>query len=79
MGAWAERLSQRTRQGLRCRCERNRYLVPSESIIRDVLIRLDLRHLEAALQGWNAQFGAEDPSLILQSTTLCQGRDGGRS
>jgi hypothetical protein len=70
MGAWAERLSQSTRQGLRCRCERNHYRVPSESIIRDVLLRVDRQHLERALDRWNTRFATRDASLILQCQAL---------
>jgi hypothetical protein len=41
MGAWAEVLTPGARAGLRCRCERNHYRVPSASLIRDVLGRVD--------------------------------------
>jgi hypothetical protein len=70
MGAWAEQLTQSARQGLRCRCERNHYLVPSESIIRDVLLRVDRQHLDRALERWNTQVATSDASLILQSQAL---------
>jgi Domain of unknown function (DUF4338)/DDE_Tnp_1-associated len=70
MGAWAQQLTQSARQGLRCRCERNHYRVPSESIIRDVLLRVDQQHLEGALQRWNTRFATSDASLILQSQAL---------
>ncbi|MGH7593454.1 MAG: Druantia anti-phage system protein DruA [Gemmatimonadales bacterium] len=70
MGAWAEQLSQSARQGLRCRCERNHYRVPSESIIRDVLLRVDRGDLERALQGWNTRFATSDASLVLQGQAL---------
>jgi hypothetical protein len=70
MGAWAEQLTQSARQGLRCRCERNHYRVPSESIIRDVLLRVDRQHLDRALQGWNTHLATSDASLILQTQAL---------
>ncbi len=70
MGAWAEQLSQSARQGLRCRCERNHYRVPSQSIIRDVLQRVDPQHLERALERWNTRIATSDASLILQSQAL---------
>lgn len=70
MGAWAEQLSQSARQGLRCRCERNHYRVPSESIIREVLLRVDRGDLERALQGWNTRFATSDASLLLQGQAL---------
>ena len=70
MGTWAEQLSQSARAGLRCRCERNHYRVPSESIIRDVLLRVDRQNLERALERWNTRFAMNDASLILQSQAL---------
>jgi hypothetical protein len=71
MSAWAERLTQSARQGLRCRCERNHYLVPSITIIREVLMRIDRQHLQRALESWNVQFGASDASLMLYARALC--------
>ena len=38
---WAKSLGKNARQRFGCRCENGRYLVPSEYIIRDVLIRVD--------------------------------------
>jgi hypothetical protein len=70
MGAWAGQLSQSARQGLRCRCERNHYRVPSDSIIRDVLLRVDRHHLERALERWNTRFATGDASLALRSQAL---------
>jgi hypothetical protein len=71
MGAWAEQLSHNARQGLRCRCEGNDYRVPSESIIRDVLSRIDRHAVERSVERWNAQFGASDTSLVLKAQALC--------
>ena len=71
MSEWAERLTQIARQGLRCRSERNFYRVPSVSIIREVLMRVNRGHLRRALDRWNAQFVPSDPSLILLARELC--------
>jgi hypothetical protein len=71
MSEWAEGLSQSVRQGLRCRCERDRYLVPSILVIRKTLQRIDREHLQRALDRWNARFGASDASLILNARELC--------
>jgi hypothetical protein len=68
---WAEGLSQSRRQGLRCRCVRNHYLVPSSLVIRRALQRVDRVHLQQALDAWNARFGADDASLILNARALC--------
>jgi hypothetical protein len=71
MGAWAKELTQTARQGIRCRCQRNHYLVPDVTVIREVLKRVDHGHLQQALERWNAQFGVDDASLILQASELC--------
>lgn len=71
MGIWAAQLPQSVRQGLRCRCVRNDYRVPSESIIRDVLRRIDREQLERALERWNTKVAARDASLLLHAHALC--------
>ncbi len=40
---WADDLSQRARERFRCRRDNGLYAVPSESIIRNVLVRVDPR------------------------------------
>jgi hypothetical protein len=72
MGAWANQLTQSARAGLRCRCERSHYRVPSATIIRDVLRRVDRRELQRALDGWNERFAVSDASLMLTSHGLLQ-------
>jgi hypothetical protein len=71
MSEWAEKLSQGARQGLRCRCQRNHYLVPSITIIRDVLQRVDREQLQQALEHWNGELGQADSTLILHARDLC--------
>jgi hypothetical protein len=71
MSEWAQGLNQNIRQGLRCRCARNHYLVPSILVIRKVLKRVDRGELQRALEQWNAQFGRMDASLILNARQLC--------
>jgi hypothetical protein len=71
MSEWAQGLSQDIRQGLRCRCQRNHYLVPSILVIRKVLLRVDRGHLQRALDQWNVRFGKTDASLILHASQLC--------
>lgn len=71
MSAWAQRLTQSARQGIRCRCQRNHYLVPDVTVIREVLKRVDRGHLQRALECWNARFGMDDPGLILHARALC--------
>lgn len=71
MAEWAENLSQSARARFRCRRVRGHYHVPSLSIIRDVLIRVDPPQLDQALQRWNAQFAPQDSSLALDGKTMC--------
>jgi hypothetical protein len=67
---WAEDLGPKARERFRCRREKGRFLVPSESIIRDVLIRVDPVALDRALQQWNAAFGEKDQSLAIDGKTM---------
>ena len=46
---WAKGLGQKARQRFGCRYQNRRYIVPSLSIIRDVLIRVEPVQLERAL------------------------------
>ena len=50
---------------------RGQYLVPSLSIIRDVLMRVDPLQLDQALQRWTAQFASQDSTLALDGKTMC--------
>jgi hypothetical protein len=67
---WAQDLGPKARERFRCRREHGRFLVPSESIIRDVLIRVDPVALDRALQEWNAAFGEKDQSLAIDGKTM---------
>jgi hypothetical protein len=72
---WAQGLGQKARARFKCRFEKGRYVVPSESIIRDVLIRVDPAHLDRALARWNETMGKEDESLALDGKTMCNALD----
>lgn len=72
---WANALSPRARARFRCRYRQGKYSVPSESILRDVLIRVDPVELDQAFQHWNAQYGAVDESLAIDGKTLCNAID----
>jgi len=67
---WAESLGPKARERFNCRRENGRYLVPSLSVIRDVLIRVDPVHLDRALQCWNQTYGREDQSLAMDGKTM---------
>jgi len=67
---WADSLGQKARERFDCRREKGRYIVPSLSIIRDVMIRVDPVHLDLALQRWNQAYGKEDQSLAIDGKTM---------
>jgi len=68
---WAKSLPQKARERFRCRYQNKRYIVPSMSIIRDVLIRVDPVHLER----WNQAYGQQDESLAIDGKTMCNAID----
>lgn len=70
MAEWVKSLSPGALARFKCRRVRGQYVVPSESIIRDVLIRVDPAHLDQAFQHWNAQFAVQDLSLALDGKTM---------
>jgi len=72
---WAQGLGQKARQRFCCRFENGRHIVPSEYIIRDVLIRVDPVHLDRALQRWNEVYGQQDESLAIDGKTMCNAID----
>jgi len=72
---WAQALSPAARERFRCRYKNGQYIVPSMSILRDVLIRVDPAELDRALQKWNEQYGAVDESLAIDGKTMCNAID----
>ena len=70
MAEWAEDLSPRARERFRCRRRNGRLAVPSQSVIRDVLVRVDPAQLDRALQRWNHAHGAHDEVLAIDGKTL---------
>jgi hypothetical protein len=72
---WANSLGAKARERFRCRREKGRYVVPSEYVIRDVLIRVDPLHLDRALQRWNEAYGQQDESLAIDGKTMCNAID----
>lgn len=75
MSEWAESLTQKSRERFRCRYDKGRYIVPSLSIIRDVLVRVDPDELEEAFQKWNAAYAQEDESLAIDGKVMCNSID----
>ncbi len=72
---WAEDLGQKARARFKCRYRNGRYEVPSRTIIRDVLTRVDPAHVDRALQAWNAQQGVDDEGLAIDGKTMCNAID----
>lgn len=75
MAGWAHDLKPKARARFGCRRRNGIYHVPSESIIRDVLIRVDPVELDKALQQWNAAYGKTDTSLAIDGKTLANAID----
>jgi len=67
---WADSLGQKARARFCCRFQEGKYIVPSESKIRDILIRVDPVSLDKALQRWNEVYGKEDESLAIDGKVM---------
>jgi hypothetical protein len=72
---WAEALSPTARDRFGCRFSRKKNSIPSESTIRNVIIRVNPVELDQALQAWNAQYGVIDESLAIDGKTMCNAID----
>ena len=72
---WAEDLGQKARARFRCRYRQQRYQVPSRTVLREVLTRVDPVQLDRALQSWNVQFAGLDEGLAIDGKTLCNAID----
>jgi hypothetical protein len=72
---WAKSLGTKARRRFGCRYENGRYVVPSEYVIRDVLIRVNPVHLDRALQRWNKVYAEQDESLAIDGKTMCNAID----
>ena len=72
---WAQSLGQKSRERFGCRREKGGYVVPSEYILRNVLIRVSPAHLDRALRRWNEVYAGEDESLAIDGKTMCNALD----
>jgi hypothetical protein len=72
---WAVSLGAKARKRFGCRREENDFIVPSEYILRDILIRVDPVHLDRALQRWNEAYAVHDESLSIDGKTMCNAID----
>jgi hypothetical protein len=67
---WANALGQKARERFGCRRENGRYVVPSEFVIRDCMIRIQPGALDLALNTWNQAWGAQDEALAMDGKTM---------
>ena len=72
---WAEGLGPKARERFACRCENGRRVVPSEYVIRDLLVRIDPAELDYAIRGWNEVYGAKEETLAIDGKTMCNAID----
>lgn len=72
---WAQSLGPDARARFRCRYKNGRYIVPSESVIRDTLIRVAPEALDHALKQWSVYYATEDESLAIDGKTMCNAID----
>ena len=72
---WAQSLGPKARERLHCRRVNGRYVVPSESIIRDAMIRVEPIDLDRSVQRWNQAYGQQDSTLAIDGKTMCNALD----
>ena len=70
MAEWAADLSSRARERFRCRRRGGRYEVPSQFVIRDVLVRVGPDQLDRALQRFHADHGTDDDAIAIDGKTM---------
>ena len=67
---WADALGQKARERFGCRRENGSYLVPSEFVIRDCLVRIEPGALDRALNAWNQAWGTQHEALAIDGKTM---------
>jgi len=72
---WAESLTQKARERFGCRYEKGYHEVPSLSIIRNVLVRVNPLELDAAFRRWNDTYAKEDSTLAIDGKVMCNAVD----
>ena len=72
---WANSLSQKNRENFRCRYDNGRYVVPSLSILRSLLVRVDPTEMDNAFQCWNKAYAEDDESLAIDGKVMCNAID----
>jgi hypothetical protein len=72
---WIKHLGKKALSRFGCRCQNGNYIIPSESVIRNVLIRVNPTELDQALNRWNLVYGVIDESLAIDGKTMCNAID----
>ena len=72
---WADGLGQQARERFGCRRENGHYVVPSEFVIRDCLVRIEPDALDRALNAWNNAWGKQDKAMALDGKTMKNATD----
>jgi hypothetical protein len=67
---WADSLGQKARERFGCRREKGRYVVPSEFVIRDCLVRIEPDALDQALNAWTQAWRRDGQALAIDSKTM---------
>ena len=67
---WAKSLGPKARERFACRYENGRRVVPSEYVIRDLLVRIDPAELDQAIGRWNEVHGDDDETLAIDGKTM---------
>lgn len=72
---WAKSLGPKARERFGCRYENGRRVVPSEYVIRDLLVRIDPAELDQAIGQWNEVYANQDETLAIDGKTMCNAID----
>jgi len=75
MANWANSLGQSARRKFFCYKKDGKLVVPSEFVIRDLLVRVNPQELDAAFREWNKVYGIEDESMAIDGKTMCNAID----
>lgn len=67
---WAKSLGQKARERFGCRNENGHYVVPSEFVIRDCLVRIEPDALDLALNAWTQNWEKDESALAIDGKTM---------
>lgn len=70
MAEWVASLGQAARRRFGCRCVNGHYIVPSEYVIRNCLVRVEPDALDRGLQAWQATQLKPGEALAMDGKTM---------